>query len=116
MSNHRSTSTAERPGALLTLAHLLERLERSAKPLDADQYRLVAARLAQALAAEAPGAELQAVLAAFPAAAELYENLNYQYAGLCRTPLQAALEAEVKAADLIRRLGRGASAAGSRPA
>jgi hypothetical protein len=48
--------------------------------------------------------DLQAVLNTFPAAAELYENLNYQHAGLCRSPLDRSLAAEVKARELIRKL------------
>lgn len=108
MSISPSPATSERPGVLVTLAHLLERIETSGRPVDADQYRLVAARLAQALSAEPPGARLQAVLTSFPAAAELYENLNYRYAGLCRSPMQTALDAEVKTLEMIRRVGSGA--------
>lgn len=108
-----SPATSERPGVLMTLAHLLERLERSGSSIDAGPYRLVAARLADALATETPGERMQAVLSTFPAAAELYENMNYQYAGLCRSPLQPALDAEVKAVELIRRLR--SSARGTAP-
>lgn len=109
--NGPTPSTSERPGILLTLAHLLERLERSTVAVDAEQYRFVARRLAQALEAEPAGSELQAVLSGLPAAAEMYENANYQYAGLCRSPLQAALDAEVRAAELLRRVRRNASGA-----
>lgn len=109
-----SPATFDRPGVLVTLAHLLERLERSGSSVDAGQYRLVASHLAQALATEAPGERLHAVLRTFPAAAELYENINYQYAGLCRSPLQTALDAEAKAVELIRRLGSGAQGAAPR--
>lgn len=115
MSNASSSATSERPSTLLTLAHLLERLDHSAVPFDAAQYRLVATRLATALESAAPGAELQAVLAALPAAAELYENLNYQYAGLCRSPLQSALDAELAASELIRRIGDDARDVERRP-
>ena len=90
---------------LLTLAHLLERLDRSAKSVDPDQYRMVATRLATALENAQADARLQAILAALPSAAEVYENLNYQYAGLCRSPLQAALDAELEATELLRRIG-----------
>jgi hypothetical protein len=87
---------------VLTLSRLLERLERSPEPVGADQYRSVVEHLGQALQ-EAPVDEaLQALLDAHPAAAELYENLNYQHAGLCRSPLDRALAAELQARDVLR--------------
>lgn len=105
MTQAQNSATSERPDVLLTLAHLLARLDRSTTPVDADQYRMVAARLAAALEAAPADAQLQAVLSALPSAAELYENLNYRYAGLCRSPLQAALNAELAATELLRRIG-----------
>jgi len=41
------------------------------------------------------------VLAEFPAAAQLYENQHYQHAGLCRSPLDPALAAEMQARQWI---------------
>jgi hypothetical protein len=46
------------------------------------------------------------VLGAHPAAAELYENLQYEHAGLCRSPLEAALNAELLAGAAIQRAMR----------
>jgi hypothetical protein len=43
------------------------------------------------------------VLEAFPSVAELYENLNYQHAGLCRSSLDAGLAAEAAARVAIER-------------
>ena len=94
---------------IVTLAHLLERLERSSVAVGADQYRSVVRHLADELARVQPDATLQAVLDAHPAAAELYENLNYQHAGLCRSPLEFSLAAELKAKDVIRRAAQSAS-------
>jgi len=85
----------------ISLAQLLEHLERSKTRVNAGQYRLVAERLGQALSEVQPGAPLQALLDASPAAAEVYENLNYQHAGLCRSPLDASLGAEVRAREAI---------------
>ncbi|MBS0444335.1 MAG: hypothetical protein JSR59_00150 [Proteobacteria bacterium] len=96
----------------LTLAQLLEHLERSPARVNPGQYRLVAERLARALADVTPGAPLQALLDASPAAAEVYENINYQHAGLCRSPLDAALSAEVRARDAIEHARRVAPAQG----
>jgi hypothetical protein len=98
---------------LVLLAQILDRLERSAHPVDAEQFRTVAARLAARLAAELEtvphDAALESVLEAFPAAAEIYENLNYQHAGLCRCALEPALAAEMAALAAIDSARRGAA-------
>lgn len=47
-----------------------------------------------------------ALQGAHPAAAELYENTNYQYAGLCRSPLETSLSAEQQARQVIERAMR----------
>lgn len=89
---------------MLTLAQLLERLERNFAPTSADQYRSVVAHLSQELGDADPGEDLNGLLDTFPATAQLYENLQYAHAGLCRSPLDASLEAEVQARRVIRRL------------
>jgi hypothetical protein len=86
---------------LVLLAQILDRLERSAQPVDAEQFRAVAGRLAAELEAVPRDAGLEAVLESFPVAAEVYENLNYQYAGLCRSALEPALAAELAARAAI---------------
>lgn len=88
-----------------TLAQLLQRLEASSEPVGADQYRSIAQRLADLLRETPPSDALDALLAAFPAAGELYENLNYQHAGLCRSPLEASLNAELAARAALSRAG-----------
>lgn len=91
---------------LAMLASLFERLDRGAGPVDAAQYHAVVERLSAALAAEMPADALQAVLAAYPATAELYENLHYAQAGLCRAPLDAAVVAERAAREALERVRR----------
>lgn len=86
---------------LVVLARMLERLDRSSAPVDAGQYRGVVAHLSSELEAAPRDAALQAVLENFPAAAELYENLNYRHAGLCRSPLNMSLGAEMAARGAI---------------
>jgi len=86
---------------LAVLAQTLERLDRSARAVDAEQYRTVVARLAAALEAAPRDAALEKVLNAFPSAAQLYENLNYRHAGLCRSPMEAGLAAELAARAAI---------------
>ena len=91
---------------LVLLARVLERLEHSTKPVDAQQYRSVVNHLASELALTAHDPALQAVLQVCPAAAELYENLNYQHAGLCRSPLDLAMDAEAGACAAIDKARR----------
>ncbi len=94
------------------VAQLLERLDASAQPVDAHQYRTVAARLAALLADT--GTDWQPLLAQSPAAAAMYENLHYADAGLCRSPLDAAMRAELAARlaiDAARRKPSSPSAA-----
>lgn len=86
---------------LVALARMLERLERSSTPVDADQFRFVVEHLKAELGAATHDAALEAVLATFPQAAELYENMQYEHAGLCRTPLEAATAAEIEARRVI---------------
>jgi hypothetical protein len=85
------------------LAQLLERLEHSAVPVGAEQYRSVVMHLVDEFRDVAQGESLVQLLNAFPAAAELYENVNYQHAGLCRSGLDASLAAEASAKKAIQR-------------
>ena len=85
------------------LAELLERLERSAVPVGAEQYRSVVQHLVSELGDVEPGKALGALLDSYPAAAELYENVNYQYAGLCRSALDVSLAAERQAKEVLDR-------------
>jgi hypothetical protein len=86
-----------------TLAYALERVERGFSSVSPQQYQQLTTRLADALRTEAAGVSLQALLDAFPAAAELYENVNYELAGLCQSPLQASSDAEVMARTIVAR-------------
>ena len=99
---------------LLGLAHLLERMERLPSALHASQYRSVVTRVQSLLQEAAPGETLDALLGAFPATAELYENLHYAQAGLCRSPLDAAVAAEIDLQALVVRLKAPATLAPTR--
>ena len=85
----------------ITLAELLQRIEASAQPIGASQYRRLVRHLAQLLDALPPGPSLDALLESFPAAAALYENQRYDMAGLCRSPLEASLNSELAARAMI---------------
>ena len=103
---------------LAIIAQLFERMDRSAASVDPAQYRAVAGRLGEMLEASssqssdasAAQREREEVLDAFPAARELYENMRYADAGLCRSPLQQAIDSEVKAHDLLERIREAAMA------
>lgn len=103
------------PANLLLLAQLFERLDRSAAAVDGAQYRDVAQRLAREIEQTRDAAAVQTLLAASPAAAELYENMHYAHAGLCRSPLEAALAAEKSARSAIAAASRSSSSSASPP-
>ncbi|MDO5692842.1 MAG: hypothetical protein Q4G70_10235 [Pseudomonadota bacterium] len=87
------------PRTALVLAQLLERLDASRDAVDPHQYRAVALRLRDEL--RDPDVCWDPLLEHSPAAAALYENLHYGDAGLCRSPLDAAMRAEMAARDAI---------------
>jgi hypothetical protein len=91
---------------LVMLARMLERLDRSGEPVDPQQYRGVVEHLTQVLRSVPHDAALEAVLQASPATAEVYENMHYQHAGLCRSPLELSLGAEIAARDVIENARR----------
>jgi len=107
MKTSHSTASRARLAVAVLLAQLLERLDRSAEPVGAQQYLSVVRHLKDEF--DELGAEnaLSPLLDAFPSAAELYENLNYQHAGLCRSPLELSLDAELRARQVIERARRG---------
>jgi hypothetical protein len=98
--------TSFKASILETLAHQLELFEDQRRPFHADQYRALVARLGAALRDAPAGLDLDALLSSFPATAQLYENLNYAVAGLCRSPLELSLTAELQARQALTRAGR----------
>lgn len=94
----------ERLAVAFTLARLLQRLEGSTTPVAPEQYRSVAVRLSEELGRLSMDDDLRAVLNTFPAAAELYENLNYQHAGLVRASLEASLASELKVREVLEKM------------
>lgn len=106
------TKGAVGPGKIQTiamLAGLLESVERGFHRADPDGYRRLADRLRTELMDVAPDDRLREVLAASPATAEIYENLNYGHAGLCLHPVDVAVRAEQAATDLIARVRNNAT-------
>ena len=101
------------PPAILSLAHLLQQLESNPLEASAEQYRQVAARLKQELERTPVDGRLEAVLRAYPAAADIYENLRYDVAGLCRAPLEQAVSAELEAKKAIEAAAKRPTDAGA---
>ncbi len=106
MSAKTRYSLPPRLHTLATLAALLERLEQGPGSASAGQYRDVARRISVLLAQAEPDEHLDRLLSAAPHTAEIYENLRYELAGLCRAPLTAALDAEIAAATALQRARR----------
>lgn len=91
---------------VIALARLLERVETSSVAVGADQYRALVRQLTAALSQEIPDDALQAVLGAYPAAAELYENMHYAQSGLSRSPLERSVGSEMLASQALARAAR----------
>jgi hypothetical protein len=106
VSAPRIDNVRSRLETVIALARLLERVERSATPVGADQYQTLIARVKEALAQELPDDALQAVLGAHPAAAELYENMHYAQSGLSRSSLERSIGSEMLASQALARAAR----------
>ena len=96
-----NTSSVTLNKNLVLLAQILERLEQSGRTIDADQYRVLVNRITDELKLTPHDAGLDAVLENFRTVSELYENLNYEHAGLCRSALESGLAAEAAACSAI---------------
>ncbi len=88
------------------LAALLERMENSSVPVGAEQYRSVVLHLVHEFNAVHSDRDLGSLLNQHPAASQVYENVNYAQAGLCRSALDASLAAEQQAKAVIERAMR----------
>jgi hypothetical protein len=108
MSAPRTESLRSHLETLIALARLLERVEASPIAIGADQYRALIGQVKAALGATLPEQALQAVLAAHPATAEVYENLHYETSGLSRSPLERSVATEMLASQLLHKIARSA--------
>jgi len=113
MNDTRSSPPTLQPAdsakALWSLAQLLQALEASPNGVHPGQYRQVVLRVEQLLtqAQEAQLPTLDEVLRKCSAVTPIYENLNYAQAGLCRTPVDRAVQAEIAAREVLRRVRSG---------
>lgn len=100
---------------VIALARLLERVETAPSSASPDQYRALVQQLQGALAEGLPAEALNAVLSAYPAAGEVYENMHYAQSGLSRAPLDASVASEMQASQWLAKLAAGARAGGPSP-
>ncbi len=84
------------------MAQLLDHLDSAPRGADAAQYRAVAMLLSDLLL-QLDEDVLALLLPLSPAARELYENLHYSHAGLCKSELDLALRAELAAQEALRK-------------
>lgn len=89
------------------LAQLLQGLEGQGRAADPHQYRLLVEKLMAELREHQAHEALPGLLDHFPAAAEVYENLQYGHAGLVRAPLEMSLTSELATRSLLERVRRG---------
>ncbi len=106
MSAHQTESLQSRLETTVALARLLERVEARPVAVGADQYRALVRQLKTALAAELPQPALDAIIGAYPATAELYENMHYESSGLSRSPLDRSVATEMLAAEWLHKAAR----------
>ncbi|MGQ3052667.1 MAG: hypothetical protein ACT6S0_12855 [Roseateles sp.] len=89
------------------LSQLLQALDGQGGAADPHQYRLLVQKIGAELQAHQGHKALPALLDHLPASAEIYENLQYAHAGLCRAPLEASLGSELAARELLARVSKG---------
>lgn len=89
---------------LVRLAQLLQSLEGLGHAADPHQYQLLVTKLSAELSEHQGHEMLSGLLDHFPAAAEVYENLQYAHAGLCRVPLEVSLTSELTTRELLGRM------------
>ena len=85
----------------IAMAQLLERVDAHPSLIGALQFQKLAGVVQSMLRTEIPDDALRAVLRACPATAQLYENLHYDRSGLSQSPLDRAVESELRAAEAI---------------
>ncbi len=93
--------------SLARLAQLLQALEGQGRAADPHQYQLLVRKLSAELQEHQGHEALPGLLDHLPAAAEVYENLQYGHAGLVRAPLEMSLASELAVRGVLERVRRG---------
>ena len=103
MSSDTTLRIPARLQMLAATAMLLEKLERLPRSASARQYLGLIGQIHRLLDDAEGDPALESLLERLPALAELHENRHYEQAGLCRAPLDDAIEAEQEARALLER-------------
>lgn len=98
-----NTPVSDQVSVVAMLAALLERVDESGAAPDPLQYQQLVQRLGRELQTIEGHPALPALLDTYPVLSDIYENLHYGQAGLCRSGLDAATQAELQAAIVLRR-------------
>jgi hypothetical protein len=104
MSSDTTLRIPARLQMLAATAMLLEKLERLPRSASAGQYLGVVGQLHRLLDDAEGDPALECLLERLPALAELHENRHYAQAGLCRSPLDDAVNAERQVHELVTKL------------
>jgi hypothetical protein len=91
---------------VIALAYLLECVETGSAIATAEGYRRLALRLQLVLSEDIPADALQAILTAYPAAGEVFENLHYATSGLSRNSIERSVSSELLAKQVLARAAR----------
>jgi hypothetical protein len=91
---------------VIALAHLLECVETGTARTNADGYRRLVLGIQAALSEDIPADALQAILCAYPATGQVFENLHYAQSGLSRASLERSVTSELQAKLVLARAAR----------
>lgn len=92
---------------VVRLSQLLQALDGQGGAADPHQYRLLVRKISAELLTHQGHEALAGLLDHLPASAEIYENLQYAHAGLCRASLALSLSSELAARELLGRVSKG---------
>ncbi|MGB7301360.1 MAG: hypothetical protein WA888_10685 [Burkholderiaceae bacterium] len=98
---HTRAISSHQFNVLGLLCGTLQHLESLGSSIDPKQFKLVVTRLTDMLATVNVDDDVRGLLALYPAAAELYENLQYSRDGLCLHAPEVAAQTERAAQQVI---------------
>ncbi len=96
-----ASTPAEILNVIALLADSLQHLETQSTRIDANQYDLLVSQLKNEMSRVEMNRDLRTLLSRYPAAGELFENMHYEYSGLCLHNNGDAVVAEKIAESII---------------
>ena len=91
---------------VVALANVLECVESHAATASAEGYRRLVLHLQAVLSEDIPADALQAILNAYPATGQVFENLHYAHSGLSRASLARSVSSELLAKQVLARAAK----------